>query len=128
MLSRPVESALTASKWTQQLVTNSIWRTWLRVYVIFLSCKPYSGARPGTARLHLIMDPPNPTLTSNVLQPERSQPLWVQQPDIQQTKVVSRKEKVPDGLILRPEAGAPSPTVPRPSGTSPVTVYKFLSS
>jgi hypothetical protein len=49
--------------------------------------------------------------------------LWVQLPDINPTKVIFVKEKLPDGIILFPVAIAPSLNMSRPSAktTNPFT-------
>jgi hypothetical protein len=53
-----------------------------------------------------MIPPPPPSRRGH--QPKRSQPFWVQLPDIHPTKVLFVKDKLPDGLILPPVAVAPS--------------------
>jgi hypothetical protein len=78
-------------------------------------------------------NPPSPSCTG--LQPKRSQPFWVQLPDIHPTKVLFAKDKLPDGMILPPVAIGPRAEYvkafrqdnnPVSVSIPPVTVYKAL--
>jgi hypothetical protein len=52
--------------------------------------------------------------------PKGSQPFWVQFPDIYTTKVVFRKDTLPDGIILPPVATAPCLKMSRPSAETKI--------
>jgi hypothetical protein len=55
-------------------------------------------------------------------QRKRSQPFWIQLPDIHPTKVLFVKDKLPDGIIIPSVAISPSLNMSRPSAKTTISL------